>query len=651
MKITKVELKNFQGNHALSLDFPNKPVVLVAGHNWSGKSTILDAIRYALIGRTAKTGVERPATDNSLITDAHLTVPPDEGGTVRIEGLDGMHPFMYTRSLKTGSLSGARPSENTNLGNRGAVPALFSGYFSSLSPEQRRVLLWKCSEGGEELDVGDFRDALLDDEIVLNSPEATDVITQCAKEIESNYRAGGFDAAHKEATMARQLAKGEWKGVTGETWGVHKAVQWLNRNNDGDPDETDPEAREQHLAGQIAQRRKFLEAKKQTIEKTTSALERLRQEEKTHDAYHDAMVERANDLDEIGKLAKQGRELVEKGESLGRLLEKLEWQMRVDTLARQPVECPNCRARLRVRAGPDNKPALVMQSDHQLLTPTQIEKLQRNILELRERRGKMGQQLAMIQHKEDVLQRKVRDNPMGDEPRMVGGDEVDEMEAKLSALKAEYEELNSELHRWVKDHEGIDDEQERRALNAHLRVKAWDKACVVTGPGPKGLLASRTRLSLAKLNDDVAQFGKLLHQLWPNPMLDENLASFAYDAMSVSERWLVDLAVSQSLGRGHSRILLLDELDVISPEARPAIFSALARLVSAGYYTQIVVCCTLRRAPSLPEKGPLGLVWLPKMNEPPVRNLLMQARYGSETPRRAGRDGKHKKNAVPERTA
>lgn len=79
MKITKVELKNFQGNHALSLDFPNKPVVLVAGHNWSGKSTILDAIRYALIGRTAKTGVERPATDNSLITDAHLTVPPRRG--------------------------------------------------------------------------------------------------------------------------------------------------------------------------------------------------------------------------------------------------------------------------------------------------------------------------------------------------------------------------------------------------------------------------------------------------------------------------------------------------------------------------------------------------------------------------------------------
>ena len=66
MKITQIDVKNFQGLHYAALAV-SEPVLLVSGGNGAGKSSLLDAIAMAYTGNPSRVTLKRDI--KSLITD------------------------------------------------------------------------------------------------------------------------------------------------------------------------------------------------------------------------------------------------------------------------------------------------------------------------------------------------------------------------------------------------------------------------------------------------------------------------------------------------------------------------------------------------------------------------------------------------------
>ncbi|HHM5819449.1 TPA: AAA family ATPase, partial [Pseudomonas aeruginosa] len=79
MKIRKIEILNFQGARNISLEV-SAPVLLIAGHNGSGKSSTLDAISHAFTGRPGR--VAQKQHIGQLITEGA------KKGEARVEWLD-----------------------------------------------------------------------------------------------------------------------------------------------------------------------------------------------------------------------------------------------------------------------------------------------------------------------------------------------------------------------------------------------------------------------------------------------------------------------------------------------------------------------------------------------------------------------------------
>ncbi|HEK1311216.1 TPA: AAA family ATPase, partial [Pseudomonas aeruginosa] len=79
MRITKLEITNFQGLRHAALDV-SAPVLLVAGHNGAGKSSLLDAISHAFTGKPCR--VAQKQHIGQLITEGA------KKGEARVEWLD-----------------------------------------------------------------------------------------------------------------------------------------------------------------------------------------------------------------------------------------------------------------------------------------------------------------------------------------------------------------------------------------------------------------------------------------------------------------------------------------------------------------------------------------------------------------------------------
>ncbi|MGV8533587.1 AAA family ATPase, partial [Pseudomonas aeruginosa] len=79
MRITKLEITNFQGLRHAALDV-SAPVLLVAGHNGAGKSSLIDAISHAFTGKPGR--VAQKQHIGQLITEGA------KKGEARVEWLD-----------------------------------------------------------------------------------------------------------------------------------------------------------------------------------------------------------------------------------------------------------------------------------------------------------------------------------------------------------------------------------------------------------------------------------------------------------------------------------------------------------------------------------------------------------------------------------
>ncbi|HHN2119132.1 TPA: AAA family ATPase, partial [Pseudomonas aeruginosa] len=127
MRITKLEITNFQGLRHAALDV-SAPVLLVAGHNGAGKSSLLDAISHAFTGKPGR--VAQKQHIGQLITEGA------KKGEARVEWLD--------ESGEVQACGVALPSgKGSPLTDSPFLPyVLDASLFASLDAKERRRVLF-----------------------------------------------------------------------------------------------------------------------------------------------------------------------------------------------------------------------------------------------------------------------------------------------------------------------------------------------------------------------------------------------------------------------------------------------------------------------------------------------------------------------------
>ena len=233
MKIESIVADNFLRLNLLELDLSGATAHIIAGRNEAGKSSIQEAVRFALLGETVR--VSKKGDYKLMIREGA------KAGSVAVT-VDGE---TIARDVKTGK----QADEDHPYHPHEYLPFLLDAQrFAKENPEKRRSFLLELT------------DTSVRGEDVARRMRAKGVSEQCIEDVLPMLRAG-FDAAHKEAKNRASEYRSQWVGLTGNArYGSQIAENWEAQPPDNyDPDELERLATD---LGCIVEKISNLQAKK-----------------------------------------------------------------------------------------------------------------------------------------------------------------------------------------------------------------------------------------------------------------------------------------------------------------------------------------------------------------------------------------------------
>ncbi|KQJ50195.1 hypothetical protein AN399_32145, partial [Pseudomonas aeruginosa] len=196
--MTKLEITNFQGLRHAALDV-SAPVLLVAGHNGAGKSSLLDGVAMAFSGQPRRVSLKKEM--DKLITEGA------KKGEARVEWL--------VEAGEAQACGVALPSgKGSPLADSPFLPfVLDASRFAALeAKDRRRVLFDLTGASASPAEVG-------------KRLEAKGLDPALFEKVKPLLRSG-FPAAVEQAKSYASEARGAWKAITGENYGSDKANGW-----------------------------------------------------------------------------------------------------------------------------------------------------------------------------------------------------------------------------------------------------------------------------------------------------------------------------------------------------------------------------------------------------------------------------------------
>lgn len=195
MKIERLAVDSFLGIKRAQLDFTS--INIVAGDNWSGKSSLQQALRVAMAGEVARVKLKgqysllvREGAKKSAIT-AYL-----EGGIVQ----DASIPLSGKAQI---------PNCDSDI----MKIALDQQRFVSMSDAEKRKVIF------------DLYGNLFSKEKIVTRMLELGADAELVEQIKPLLQ-NEFDVAFQEAESKAKEYRALWKSVTGETYGVDKAEKW-----------------------------------------------------------------------------------------------------------------------------------------------------------------------------------------------------------------------------------------------------------------------------------------------------------------------------------------------------------------------------------------------------------------------------------------
>lgn len=215
MKPTKLDINNFQIIADMEVNLASHPLHLFAAENRQGKSSVAEAVRYALLGKPTRVE-DKKTLLKMLVRDGA------KAGAIRLEAGDSANSVELPKGVITDEI-GSR--DNVFL-----PYVLTPELFASVDAGKRRTFLFQLTELEAADDV--LRRKL---EKRKCDPEKIDHAIALAR--------AGFDSAYEEVRKLVAANRAGWKAITGEAYGSNKAEEWQAAK---------PEVSEEHVSALLA---------------------------------------------------------------------------------------------------------------------------------------------------------------------------------------------------------------------------------------------------------------------------------------------------------------------------------------------------------------------------------------------------------------
>lgn len=539
MKLERVEVSNFL--RLKHLDLPiTTPITLIAGRNEAGKSTIIDAVRFALTGVPT-----RVRYSSKFKKDLALLVHDGEPqGAVSVQG----NGFATATSVPNGKLSttGTLPVTGDRL-----EAVLTPGWFNAQPVDARREFLFSL------LGIRVDKDSLVHSLVARgHDPDAVKMVS-----IHFGTRTwGDIEAMCKEAASQQ---RGVWKSLTGEDYGERKAETWV------------PKAPEKaaHTVAECTENIRRIEGKLDVIVRD---IMRIEEAAKLLARVDDARKDVRDDIEDL--MAQQDAD--------EKALEEFSATLaQIKNAAAGGLECPECKARLtysqlynelrRVDAPPDDDPDELKQA---------CEVLSENI---RIRRAQIN-----AHHAATALLAALPAAPDGSKLGKLREDDKllrDQLRSWQRHL-----EVATDAERYAAEVETL----REKVKAVHRKVVAFTK--LADDVGPNGLPAQRLSEGLGEFNGRLGFTARLAS--WPTVTLTDDMDVLVdgrpYSLASESAQWRADCLIAEACAFWSTRMFVLDRVDVLDVPNRLGLIKMLATLAANQQIETVILAGTFKQPPT-----------------------------------------------------
>jgi len=565
MKLNRISIRDFQAVKHIDIGL-DRPALLIAGPNEQGKSSILDAVRLALLDDSDRVSTKKDR--NALVRKGAA-----KGATIEVKGDDAW----LARINIPGKLSHDSLPELTEA----HVSSLCSSYFASLKADARRAFLFPI--------LGIKFDAENVTKRVLARGGDAEKLAVIAQHIGKK----SWEDLQADAKQYASKARGAWEQITGETYGSQKAEGWLPVV----PSRPDGTVNGMELSikgvdidiAELNQKIGALNAQTLHMEARTRKLAELEARVALVDrrtaAYDTARIDRAAMEGTV-----EGAKQVVAGQPLG-----------------TECSCPSCGAVLLLEGGALRE------------KPSQSQHTAEDIAEARRALPGFEKSLAMLKAAEANAKRDLDDalaavsalaELKADPPEQVDGHVLSELRAILADAnnrRRQYEEKKASIEAIEKAIATAEATRDS-AAQRHRHVVEWTALADLIGPSgvPGELLSEGLEPFNAKLNQLALLAG------WDAPVIRDDMAievkGMPYGLGSVSARYRTDMLLSIAIAIfSGTKLVVLDGIEVLVGLRRSQLLKLVHELAGTVLDT-VILAATLKEKPKLP--GTYRVVWV-----------------------------------------
>ncbi|MDP5949384.1 AAA family ATPase [Pseudomonas aeruginosa] len=567
MRITKLEITNFQGLRHAALDV-SAPVLLVAGHNGAGKSSLLDAISHAFTGKPGR--VAQKQHIGQLITEGA------KKGEARVEWLD--------ESGEVQACGVALPSgKGSPLADSPFLPfVLDASRFAALDAKDRRRVLF------------DLTGASASPAEVSKRLEAKGIDLALFEKVKPLLRSG-FPAAVEQAKAYASESRGAWKAITGVNYGSEKAVDWA------------PELLATVVTeDQVAEAGKNLQLLEDDLAEAQQALGASKQARQAADG----RAQRIAQLRELAELEPRRRNKLTTDQQ-----NQDEWSEKVmaaelasaGSVPHQPLTCPHCQGAVDLQAG-----TLVVHQPPEQIADAEAAR------RLSEYRGYLASaQRAVANSQRDLdeclaaaeqikaLEAESVEAPSA-EAIANGEQAINELRQARDASRAKLVALQEALEAATQREASI-----AKARAAHQDVVAWTG--MADALSPTGIPAEILADAIGPVNDTLKRLAGTAgwSPVQISSDIDVTFGGRLYGLLSESERWRCDTTIALAIATiSGLRLALLDRFDVLDVPARTQQAMKLFQSLAAGGEIDTLIVAGTLKEPMAKTPSWLQAVWI-----------------------------------------
>lgn len=250
MKLERLVINNFLRIEELDLDLSASPVHLICGPNEAGKSTIAEAVRFAVLGDSPRVALKK--------NYPRLVHGDAKKGNVML----AMGGAVINRAVQSGAAEEGLPLDESAAVS--ARIAFGAQGFVDLKPDERREFLFSLAQVVSS-----------SDEICKRMQDDYEVSPALIERYKPMLKSG-FETALKAAQADLQGLRAKWEATTGEKYGSQKAEGWKPTRGAKPPIVTPPDGLER-MEAKVRQLQERVEELSQAIG-TVSSTQARRQD-------------------------------------------------------------------------------------------------------------------------------------------------------------------------------------------------------------------------------------------------------------------------------------------------------------------------------------------------------------------------------------